>query len=121
MKRYYNETTKEWYTEGRSLTRKTDKGLFSGIPTEQQLSEWGFKEYAEPEPEPLTAEQIAEQQRQQRMAEIQAELQSLDYLTSKYIDGEDMSEYGDWQERRRSLRAEYNRLEQESATTNTEN
>lgn len=53
----------------------------------------------------------AEQQRQQRMAEIQAELQSMDYLTSKFIDGEDMSDYGDWQERRRALRAEYNELE----------
>ena len=120
MKRYYNETTKEWYTQGRSLTRKTDKGLFSGIPSEQQLSEWGFKEYIEPEPEPPTDEQIAEQQRQLRMAEIQAELQSMDYLTSKFIDGEDMSEYGDWQEQRRALRAEYNRLE-ESATINTDN
>ena len=121
MKRYFNETTGEWYTQGRSLTRKTDKGLFSGIPTQEQLESWGFELHVEPQPEPPTDEQIAEQQRQQRMAEIQAELQSMDYLTSKFIDGEDMSEYGDWQEQRRALRAEYNRLEQESATINTDN
>lgn len=41
------------------------------------------------------------------MNEILAELQSMDYLTSKYIDGEDMTEYGDWQARRRALREEY--------------
>lgn len=61
--------------------------------------------------EDVEAKQIAERQRQPRMAEIKAELQSMDYLTSKFIDGEDMSDYGDWQERRRALRAEYNELE----------
>jgi hypothetical protein len=29
-KRYYNETTKEWYTEGQSLTRRVNGVLFSG-------------------------------------------------------------------------------------------
>jgi hypothetical protein len=37
----------------------------------------------------------------------------MDYLTSKYIDGEDMSEYGDWQAKRRALREEYRQLEEE--------
>ena len=45
---------------------------------------------------------------------ILKELKSMDYLTSKYIDGEDMSEYGDWQGRRRSLREEYRLLESQA-------
>ncbi|MBQ7451015.1 MAG: hypothetical protein IJV60_00485 [Prevotella sp.] len=45
------------------------------------------------------------------MEEILAELASMDYLTSKYIDGEDMTEYGDWQQQRRLLREEYRQLE----------
>lgn len=113
MKRYYNTETKEWYTEGRTLTRKVGNSLFSGIPTDEQLTEWGFEEYTEPQPEPLSDEQIAAQERQRRMNEILAELKSMDYLTSKYIDGEDMTPYGDWQQRRKDLRAEYNELEAE--------
>lgn len=59
MKRYYNSTTHEWYTERVSLTRKIDNGVFSGIPSEQQLTEWGFEEYIEPEPTP---EELSETQ-----------------------------------------------------------
>lgn len=113
MKRYYNETTKAWYTEGNSLTIYTDKGLFSGVPTEEMLAELGYKEYIEPTPEPLTEEQIKLNAKHARMNEILAELKSMDYLTSKYIDGEDMSDYGDWQEKRIALRKEYNELEVE--------
>ena len=51
-----------------------------------------------------------------RMQEIQKELSSLDYLTSKEIDGEDMTEYddkydGDWHNYRKQLRIEYRELE----------
>ena len=52
MKRYYNPTTKEWYTEGTSITRKIEGGVFSGIPSEEQLTEWGFEEWVEPAPTP---------------------------------------------------------------------
>ena len=45
------------------------------------------------------------------MQEIEQMLASMDYLTSKYIDGEDMSQYGDWQEERKQLRIEYRQLE----------
>ena len=60
---------------------------------------------AAPEPSELD-------KRRMRMAEIEQELASMDYLTSKYIDGEDMSEYGDWQGKRKALREEYRRLEE---------
>ena len=58
MKRYYNEELKKFYIEGQTLTFKTDSStLFSGIPTGEQLLEWGFEEYIEPEPEPVDTTQ----------------------------------------------------------------
>lgn len=114
MKRYYNKSTKEWYTQGNSLTKRLNNGVFSGIPSEEQLKEWGFEEYIQPTPKEPTEEEIAERERQQRMNEILSELQSMDYLTSKYIDGEDMSEYGDWQGKRKALREEYRELEEQA-------
>ena len=102
MKRYRNKTTGEIYIEGRTLTRQIDKStLWSDIPTEEQLAEWGFEEIVIPQPT----------EREIRMRQIKAQLASMDYLTSKYIDGEDMIEYGDWQGRRKALREEYRELE----------
>ena len=104
MKRYKNKTTGEIYLEGRTLTRQIDEStLWSGIPTEEQLSEWGFEEIIIPQPTEIEI----------RMRQIKAQLVSMDYLTSKYIDGEDMTEYGDWQGRRKALREEYRRLEEQ--------
>lgn len=52
MTTYYNEKTDEYYYEGRSMTRRLDNGyLFAGVPTEQQLAEWGFEPYTPPVPE----------------------------------------------------------------------
>ena len=108
MTTYYNKKTAEYYYEGRSITRRLDNGyLFAGVPTEQQLAEWGFEPYTPPVPQVDV--------REQRMQEILAELSSMDYLTSKYIDGEDMTEYGDWQGKRKALREEYRELEQENS------
>ena len=73
------------------------------------LAEWGFEPYTPPTPQVDT--------REQRMQEILAELSSMDYLTSKYIDGEDMTEYGDWQARRKALREEYRQLETPKQTS----
>ena len=54
MKKYYNKDLDKFYIEGQTLTFKVDSStLFSGIPTEEQLAEWGFEEYIEPEPEPV--------------------------------------------------------------------
>ena len=52
MTTYYNEETKQYYYEGRSMTRRLDDGrIFAGVPTEQQLAEWGFEPYIPPVPE----------------------------------------------------------------------
>lgn len=104
MRRYYNKEENKMYYEGCSLTRHTDAGLFSGIPTESQLEEWGYKLQSD-------TETYTSDPKIQRMNEILTELSQMDYLTSKYIDGEDMSEYGDWQEKRKALREEYRKLE----------
>lgn len=108
MKRYYNATTKEWYNEGQSLTRRVDNGVFSGIPSEEQLRAWGFEEVV-PTPYTPTEEDL----KRQRMTEIQSELASTDYLALKAFEGEDMSEHPTWKEDRAALRAEYRRLESE--------
>jgi len=53
MKRYYNETTKEWYYEGKSMTRQINNScVFSGVPSVEHLTEWGFVEWVEPAPTP---------------------------------------------------------------------
>lgn len=113
MKRYLNNETGAWYAEGESITIKLEDGsVFSGVPKEKQLKAWGFKEWT-PEPVPeMTEEEQVREAKQERMRAIEAELQSMDYLTSKYIDGEDMSAYGDWQGKRKQLREEYRQLEE---------
>lgn len=69
MKRYYNEATQEWYIEGQSLTRRIENGMFSGVPSVEQLLSWGFVEWTEPEP---TSEELLEQARQNKLAELEA-------------------------------------------------
>lgn len=106
MKKYRNKTTGVIYIEGHYLRVNIDEEItWHGIPTEEQLAEWGFDEIIIPQPT----------EREIRMRQIKAELASMDYLTSKYIDGEDMTEYGDWQSKRKALREEYRKLEQENS------
>ena len=69
MKRYYNATTKEWYNEGQSMTRRVDNGVFSGIPSVEQLTEWGFKEWFEPTPTPT---ELLERAKANKIAELEA-------------------------------------------------
>lgn len=105
MKKYRNKTTGAIYTEGNYLrVNINEETSWHGIPTEEQLAEYGFEEIIIPQPT----------EREIRMRQIKAQLASMDYLTSKYIDGEDMTEYGDWQSKRKSLREEYRELEQEN-------
>lgn len=68
-KRYYNSTTKEWYTEGNSLTRRVNGALFSGIPSVEQLTAWGFVEWVEPDPTPEEALAIA---KSNKIAQLEA-------------------------------------------------
>lgn len=68
-KRYYNQTTKEWYTEGNSLTRRVNGALFSGIPSVEQLTAWGFVEWVEPTPTP---EELLERAKASKIAELEA-------------------------------------------------
>lgn len=103
MKQYKNKNTNQIYIEGDFIIWNiNDDTTFTGYPTELQLIEWGFEEIITPQPT----------EREKKMRQIKAELASMDYLTSKYIDGEDMTEYGDWQSKRKALREEYRELEQ---------
>jgi len=69
MKRYYNPTTHEWYTEGQSVTKYIDGSLFSGIPSAELLEQWGFEEYIEPTPTP---EELLESSKASKIADLEA-------------------------------------------------
>lgn len=77
-------------------------------PTEKMLLEAGYEPYEE---QVTNYESTEEDKRQQRMAEIQAELAETDYLALKAFEGEDMTEHEGWKEKRKALREEYRRLE----------
>ena len=110
MTTYYNEKTGEYYYEGRSITRRLDDGrIFAGVPTSQQLAEWGFELYTPPVPPEPTEQEL----KQLRMSEILTELAQTDYLALKAFEGEDMTEHPEWKEHRAALRAEYRQLESE--------
>lgn len=87
MKRYYNPATKEWYTEGQSVTRYMTNGtFFSGVPSEELLSEWGFELYVEPTPTP---EQLLQRAKDSKIAELEV-YDSSDSVNSFTIDGNPM-------------------------------
>lgn len=51
QKRYYNKRENKWYTEGDSITHRINRHeVFSGVPSEEQLAEWGYVEYIPPTP-----------------------------------------------------------------------
>lgn len=85
MKRYYNSTTHEWYTEGNSITKNISNGVFSGIPSVEQLTEWGFEEYIEPTPTP---EELLERAKASKIAELEAYDDS--EVNSFSVNGKDM-------------------------------
>lgn len=68
MKKWYNNATKEWYIESEVVTKHINGGLFSGIPTEEQLTEWGFEEYIEPEP---TAEEFLQEAKTAKISQLE--------------------------------------------------
>lgn len=47
MKIYFNERTHQFYKEGELMKRKLENGVvFYGIPTKEQLKEWGYVDYS---------------------------------------------------------------------------
>ena len=103
MKRYYNATTKEWYNEGQSLTRRVENGVFTGIPSVEQLYEWGFREWVEPAPTP---EQLLERAKGQKIAELQA-YDASDAVNGFIIrtEGSDVIKWLDTEKRNNAFRA----------------
>lgn len=85
-KRYYNAITKEWYNEAQSLTKRVENGVFSGIPSVEQLYDWGFREWVEPAPTP---EQLLERAKQVKIAELEA-YDASDAVDSFTINGQSM-------------------------------
>ena len=69
----------EWYTEGTSLTKNIPNGVFSGIPSEQRLTEWGFEEYIEPTPTP---EELLARAKADKIAKLET-----------YNDSDDVNEF----------------------------
>lgn len=99
MKRYYNTTTNEWYNEGESLTKRTECGLFSGIPTEEQLKEFGFEEYIPPipkEPTPPTQEERYVYRVRELIREKYAIEDELAIQRQRYTDTDKFNEYNDF-------------------------
>ena len=86
MKRYYNITTEEQYVEGSCITKLIDNVLFSGIPTVEQLAEWGFEEYVEPVP---TQEELLARAKADKIAELKS-YDSSDAVNSFSVNGVSM-------------------------------
>ena len=84
MKKYYNATTHEWYNEGQSLTKRVENGVFTGIPSEEQLTQWGFVEWVEPAPTPA---ELLERAKASKIAELKVYDQS-DAVDSFTINGQ---------------------------------
>jgi len=60
MAMYINKKSGEHYNGG-SITVKTRKGVFSGVPSVEQLTKWGYEEYIPPvidENEEIPAEEV---------------------------------------------------------------
>jgi hypothetical protein len=86
MKRYYNSNTGEWYYEGTSITKNISNGVFSGIPSVEQLESWGFELYVEPAP---THEELLERSRQEKLSALEA------FDSSEEVNGFDVSINGE--------------------------
>ena len=86
MKRYYNQTTQKWYTEGQSITHNENGTLTSGVPSVEQLEEWGYEEWVEPAPTPA---QLLERAKADKIAELEAYDQS-DAVNSFSVNGQEM-------------------------------
>lgn len=102
MKIYKNGN--ETYYEGQPMTRKIGNTLFSGIPSEEQLTEWGFEEYIPPTPEPKEPTPPTEEELEQRYVYRVRELirekyaieDELAIQRQRYTDPDKFNEYNDF-------------------------
>ena len=112
MKRYYNKTTGEWYNEGQTMTHSTEDSLFSGVPTEEQLTEWGFEEWVEPEPTPT---KLLEEAKEEKIADL------IEYDISDAVDSFTIGGQAMWltRDERTQIDESINAYEATGATTMT--
>ena len=88
MATYYNKKTGESYYDGMSMTRRLDDGrIFAGVPTAEQLEEWGFEEWIEPTPP--VPERTLEIAKSEKIAEITA-YDTSEAVNSFTLDGDTM-------------------------------
>lgn len=109
MEAYYNKDIDKWWNGESTLERKNQTNLYGQI-TEAEVIAAGYVKMTKPAP--VIQAPTEQDNARVRMSEIEKELSSMDYLTSKELDGEDMTEYGDNKNKRKSLRAEYRSLDE---------
>lgn len=108
MDAYFNSKLNKWWNGETTLERENDVPLYGKITSDDALAAgYVVTEMSTPAVAELTEDDKA----RQRMHEIEALLAKDDYLTSKEIDGEDMTQYGDYKAKRKALRAEHRTLE----------
>ena len=101
MKTYFNKDTSKLYYEGSSITHKAGNSLFSGVPTEEQLEEWGYAELVsqEVEPTPPTEEEL-QQRYVLRVRELIREKYAIEdelaIQRQRYTDPDKFNEYNDF-------------------------
>lgn len=109
MEEYYNKNIDKWWNGESTLERENQTNLYGQV-TEADVLAAGYVKMTKPEP--VMQAPTEQDNARVRMSEIENELKAMDYLTTKELDGEDMTEYGDYKNKRKSLRAEYRTLEE---------
>lgn len=108
MEAFYNKNIDKWWNGETTLVRENLDPLYGKI-TEADAISAGYVKMAKPDP---VIQSPTEQEKARiRILEIEKLLAKKDYLTSKELDGEDMTKYGDYKEQRKALRAEHRTLE----------
>lgn len=85
------------------MTKRVDNGVFSGIPSVEQLTEWGFREWVEPVPTPA---ELLERAKASKIAELEAYDDS-DAVNGFIIriEGSDVIKWLDTEKRNNAFRA----------------
>lgn len=108
MEAYYNKNIDKWWNGEPTMEREDLEPLYGKITEDDAISA-GYVKMTKPDP--IIQAPTEQDNARIRMSEIEKELEAMDYLTSKELDGEDMTEYGDYKNKRKSLREEYRTLE----------